>query len=118
MRSILLTEDEFLIRTVMVEAFTQAGFNCVEASTGGAAMKILESGQPLNAIVVDIGLPDMSGDDVIAAAHRLRPGIPIIRCSGDRGNPGATPAVHVFDKPYLPVELCRFVTSLVDSKAT
>ena len=116
MRSILLTEDEFLIRTVMVEAFTQAGFNCVEASTGGAALKILESGQPLNAIVVDIGLPDMSGDDVIAAAHRLRPGVPIIRCSGDRGDPGAMPSVHVFDKPYLPGELCRFVTSLVDPK--
>jgi CheY-like chemotaxis protein len=117
MRSILLTEDEFLIRTVMVEAFTQAGFACVEASTGAAAIKVLESGQPLNAIVVDIGLPDMSGDDVIAAAHRLRPGIPIIRCSGDRGNPTATPLVHVFDKPYLPIELCRFVTALVDPKA-
>src|SRR5688572_33238939 len=98
MRSVLLTEDEFLIRTVMVETFAQAGFNCVEASTGGAAMKILASEQPLNAIVVDIGLPDMSGDDVIAAAHRLRPGVPIIRCSGDRGDPHATPTVHVFDK--------------------
>jgi CheY-like chemotaxis protein len=116
MRSILLAEDEFLIRTVMVEAFTQAGYTCVEAPTGGAAMKVLESGQPLNAIVVDIGLPDMSGDEVIAAAHRLRPGIPIIRCSGDRGDPGAVPSVHVFDKPYLPIELCRFVTSLVDPK--
>jgi len=117
MRSILLTEDEFLIRTVMVETFTQAGFTCVEAPTGAAAMKILESGQPLNAIVVDIGLPDMSGDEVIAAAHRLRPGIPIIRCSGDRGGSTVTPPVHVFDKPYLPIELCRFVTALVDPKA-
>lgn len=118
MRSILLTEDEFLIRTVMVETFTQAGFNCVEAPTGSAALKILESGQPLNAIVVDIGLPDMSGDEVIAAAQRLHPGVPIIRCSGDRGSPSAMPTVHVFDKPYLPVELCRLVTSLVSPKAT
>ncbi|MGE0424157.1 MAG: response regulator [Reyranellaceae bacterium] len=117
MRSILLTEDEFLIRTVMVETFTQAGFNCIEAPTGAAAMKILESTQPLNAIVVDIGLPDISGDEVIAAAHRLRPGIPVVRCSGERGNPAAMPSVHFFDKPYLPVELCRFVTSLVDPKA-
>ena len=117
MRSILLTEDEFLIRAVMVETFTQAGINCFEAPTGAAAMKILESTQPLNAIVVDIGLPDMSGDEVIAAAHRLRPGIPIIRCSGDRGDPAASPSVHFFDKPYLPVELCRFVVSLLDPKA-
>jgi CheY-like chemotaxis protein len=117
MRSILLTEDEFLIRAVMVETFTQAGFTCVEASTGGAAMKILAGDQPLNAIVVDIGLPDMSGDEVIAAAHRLRPGIPVVRCSGDRGTPGALPSVHVFDKPYLPAELCRFVTALIDCKS-
>jgi CheY-like chemotaxis protein len=117
MRSILLTEDEFLIRTVMVETFTQAGFSCIEAPTGAAAMKVLEGTQPLNAIVVDIGLPDMSGHEVIAAAHRLRPGIPIIRCSGDRGDPAATPSVHFFDKPYLPVELCRFVVSLLEPKA-
>jgi CheY-like chemotaxis protein len=116
MRSILLTEDEFLIRAVMVEAFTQAGFDCIEAPTGAAALKVLEGERPLNAIVVDVGLPDMSGDDVIAAAHRLRPGIPIVRCSGDPGKPGAVPTVHVFDKPYLPVDLCRFVTSLVDPK--
>ena len=116
MLSILLTEDEFLIRTVMVEAFTQAGFECIEAPTGAAALKILEGKRPLNAIVVDIGLPDMSGDDVIAAAHRLRPGIPIVRCSGDRARPDASSTVHVFDKPYLPMDLCRFVTALVDPK--
>jgi DNA-binding response OmpR family regulator len=118
MRSVLLTEDEFLIRAVLAETFAQAGFNCVEASTGGAAMKVLASDQPLNAIVVDIGLPDMSGDEVIAAAHQLRPGVPIIRCSGDRGKPSANPSVHVFDKPYLPIELCRFVTSLMGEKET
>lgn len=117
MRSILLTEDEFLIRAVLVETFTQAGFHCLEASTGGAALKVLRSAQPLDAMVVDIGLPDMSGDDVITAAHSLRPGVPIIRCSGDRGGPAPMPSVHVFDKPYLPVELCRFVMSLVDPKA-
>jgi DNA-binding response OmpR family regulator len=116
MRSILLTEDEFLIRAVMVEAFTQAGFDCIEAATGAAALKVLEGERPLNAIIVDIGLPDMSGDDVIAAAHRLRPGVPIVRCSGDSARGDTAPTVHVFDKPYLPLDLCRFVTSLVEPK--
>lgn len=116
MRSILLTEDEFLIRAVMVDAFTQAGFDCIEAATGAIALKVLESDRPLNAIIVDIGLPDMSGDEVIAAARRLRPGVPIVRCSGDSSGPSTTPMVHVFDKPYLPTDLCRFVTSLVEPK--
>lgn len=54
----------------------------------------------LSAIIVDIRLPDMSGEKVIEAAARHRPGTPIIRCSGASAPGGvATPGVHVFPKP-------------------
>ena len=67
---------------------------------------------PLSAIIVDIGLPDMSGEKVIEAAARHRPGTPIIRCSGAGGG-AATPGVHVFPKPYSATELSKFVASLI-----
>ncbi len=100
MPNVLLAEDEFLIRAVLVDALEDAGVVCIEASTGREALDIVESTTPLAAIIVDIGLPDMSGGDVIEAAARCRPGIPIICCSGC-----ATPAtfakaadVHSFPK--------------------
>jgi DNA-binding response OmpR family regulator len=114
MSSVLLAEDEFLIRAVLVEALGSAGFSCIEASTGKEALDVLAGTQPLAAAIVDLGLPDMPGLKVIEAAMKHRPGMPIIQCSGSHV---AAPAigsgeVHVFPKPYNPEELSNFVAKL------
>ena len=114
MPSVLLAEDEFLIRAVMVDALNSAGLDCIEAATGQAALDVVTGGVPLGAIIVDIGLPDMSGEKVIEAALQHRPDVPIIRCSGNN-TPSAlrSPRVYVFPKPYSVEDLSRFVASLV-----
>ena len=78
-------------------------------------MALLASEKPLHAIIVDVGLPDMSGEAVIERARALHPHTPIVRCSGSTVDPGqARDNVHIFNKPYAPGDLCRFVTALVD----
>src|SRR4029450_9386242 len=83
MSSVLLAEDEFLIRAVVVDALSAIGLNCTEAAPGQAALDVVPSQAALSAIIVDIGLPDMSGEKVIEAALEHRPDVPIIRCSGN-----------------------------------
>jgi len=117
MSSVLLAEDEFLIRAVMVDALGELGLACIEAATGQAALDVVTGSAALSAIIVDIGLPDMSGEKVIEAAIRHRPDVPIIRCSGNSAPSALTnPRIHVVPKPYSAVDLSRFVASLV-SKA-
>ncbi|MDI1284236.1 MAG: response regulator [Reyranella sp.] len=114
MPSVLLVEDEFLIRAVLVDALGEIGLDCIEAPTGQAALDVLMGTAALSAIIVDIGLPDMSGEGVIEAAARHRPGTPVIRCSGAHAPGGAGgPEVHVFSKPYSAVGLSKFVASLI-----
>ena len=114
MSRVLLAEDEFLIRVVMVDALSAIGIDCIEAATGQAALDVVTGDGPLSAIIVDIGLPDMSGERVIEAAARHRPDVPIIRCSGATAPSAiAGPKVHVFPKPYSAVELAKFVASLI-----
>ena len=114
MSSVLLAEDEFLIRAVLVDALGEIGLDCIEAPTGQAALDVVTGTAPLSAIIVDIGLPDMSGERVIEAAAQHRPGTPIIRCSGAHAPGGAGgPEVHVFPKPYSAVALSKFVASLI-----
>ena len=114
MSSVLLAEDEFLIRAVMVDALEAVGIPCIEAPTGQVALDVLAGSLPLAAAIVDIGLPDMSGERVIEAALQQRPELPIIRCSGDTGPAGTVdPRIHVFPKPYSAVDLSRFVASLL-----
>jgi CheY-like chemotaxis protein len=119
MSSVLVAEDEFLIRAVLTDALGAIGISCIEAPTGQAALDIVASDAPLVAIIVDIGLPDMSGERVIEAAAQQRPQTPIICCSG--ASPVDIPAtggkVHVFPKPYSVDELSKFVASLVDNHA-
>lgn len=114
MSHVLLVEDEFLIRAVLIDALSDIGLDCIEAPTGQAALDVLTGAAPLGAIIVDIGLPDMSGERVIEAAAQHRPGTPVIRCSGAGAPDGAGgPGVHVVPKPYSAVELSKFVASLI-----
>lgn len=115
MSSVLLAEDEFLIRAVLVDALGETGLTCIEAATGQAALDVLAGDAPLAAIIVDLGLPDMSGRLVIEAAIRYRPGLPVIQCSGSHVAPPdvAGQRIHVFPKPYNAEELSRFVAALV-----
>jgi CheY-like chemotaxis protein len=114
MSSVLLAEDEFLIRAVLVDALGELGMSCIEAPTGQEALEIVIGTAPLSAIIVDIGLPDMSGEKVIEAAVQHRPGTPIIRCSGASGPvPASVQKIHVFPKPYSATELSKFVASLI-----
>ena len=112
--SVLLAEDEFLIRAIVVDALSAIGLDCIEAATGQAALDVVTGKATLSAIIVDIGLPDMSGEKVIEAALEHRPDVPIIRCSGSNA-PSAlrSSRIHVFPKPYSVDDLSRFVASLV-----
>ena len=114
MPNVLLAEDEFLIRAVMVDALDAIGLKCIEAATGQAAIDVIAGKMGLAAIIVDIGLPDMSGEKVIEAALQHRPDVPIVRCSGRHASSDApNPRIRVVPKPYSAVDLSRFVASLI-----
>jgi DNA-binding response OmpR family regulator len=114
MSSVLLAEDEFLIRAVLIEALGSAGFACIEAPTGKEALAVLAGDKPLAAAIIDLGLPDMPGLKVIEAAVKHRPGMPIIQCSGSHAEAPAIEGgtVHVLPKPYNPEELSNLVAKL------
>jgi CheY-like chemotaxis protein len=115
MSSVLLAEDEFLIRAVLVDSLADVGIECIEAATGQEALDVVRGDKPLVAVIVDIGLPDMSGEKVIEAAAQYRPDVPIIRCSGASAPSNLPPGIkmHSFPKPYSASELSNFVASLV-----
>lgn len=114
MASVLLAEDDFLIRAVLVDALGDVGVACIEAATGREALEVVQGTTPLAAIVVDIGLPDISGEMVIEAAARHRPDVPVIRCSGaDGSRSGSDIRSYSFPKPYSATELSKFISSLI-----
>ena len=69
--TILVVDDEDDLRRLLVLALHRNDFEVLEAATGEAALEILRM-RPVDVLVLDMGLPGMSGVDVVRAL-RLRP---------------------------------------------
>ena len=83
MMRILIVEDEVLVRMFAVDALEDAGFQVEQAGTAADAVRLLEQlGDELHAIIIDLGLPDRSGDQLAADLRAQRAELPIVIASG------------------------------------
>ena len=84
---VLLVEDEDLIRMVLIDAMTDAGFKVIEAASAESALALAETTPCPDAIVSDINLgPDMDGFALAAALRRRWPAVPVLMISGRGAN--------------------------------
>ena len=81
--SILMVEDEPMIRMDAAMTLRDMGFDVVEAGSVAEAMAEIETrGEGLGAVVVDMGLPDGRGDEVIARLRQKYKNTPVIITTG------------------------------------
>jgi CheY-like chemotaxis protein len=81
--SILVVEDEVLIQMLAVEYLEELGFKTeVVGSASAAKSKLALLEGEIAAVIVDIGLPDATGDALVAELHGIYPGLPILVASG------------------------------------
>ena len=62
--TILVVEDDVQIRNFICYALKAEGFTCLTAGNAASAMKLLLSSQP-DMILLDLGLPDMDGEEIL-----------------------------------------------------
>jgi signal transduction histidine kinase len=79
--SILVLEDEAPIRSLLVEALTQAGYRVDTAVDGLSGLAQLEGGQ-FDVVLTDLALPQRSGLDIARAVKRLSPRTPVVLITG------------------------------------
>jgi CheY-like chemotaxis protein len=81
-KTILIIDDDDLIRALLVRAIERAGFVAVAAGAGPPGIDLFRSSNP-DLVVLDIAMPEMTGFEVAATirtieAHENRPHTPII----------------------------------------
>jgi CheY-like chemotaxis protein len=82
-RKVLLVEDEALVAMVAADTLIELGFDVVEAATAQAALTHAGADHAhFEFAVIDLGLPDRPGEELIAELKMLRPDFPIIVASG------------------------------------
>jgi CheY-like chemotaxis protein len=79
---VLVVEDEVLIRMTTIALIEDLGHAALEAADGAEALALLRRDQAIDVLMVDLGLPDMDGRELVAAARALRPGIAVIVATG------------------------------------
>lgn len=73
----LIVEDDKQIRKFINFSLKTQEYDCLEAETGKEAMNVISTQQNLMAIILDLGLPDMNGIDIINKVREFS-NIPII----------------------------------------
>jgi PAS domain S-box-containing protein len=80
---ILLVEDEQLIQMIAIEYLEEAGFTVDAAGSASEAMnKLALAHDGVDAVIVDIGLPDRGGDVLIREMRAIHPSLPIVLATG------------------------------------
>ncbi len=78
----MIVEDVPSIRLLIGEVLTELGYDFVEAANRDAAVPILRSGQKIDLLVSDVGLPGMNGRQLAEMARAFRPGLRVLFVTG------------------------------------
>jgi CheY-like chemotaxis protein len=81
--TLLVVEDDEMVRDAMTRLFVREGYLVLTASTGHDAMGLLRTpATRVDVVLLDIGLPDVSGADLCARMRQFFPHLPVVVCSG------------------------------------
>ena len=109
----LVIDDEALVRDVLARMVEDLGYAAMTAADGPSGLRLVDEG-PVDAVLVDLTMPLMSGADVVAALRRKRPDLPVVVCSGyDRDGRGPVQADAYLPKPFRIDALERTLAKLL-----
>jgi CheY-like chemotaxis protein len=115
-QTLLLVEDEQDVREMTGEQLREMGYRVLEADSGAAAMRLMQSGPRVDLLITDIGLPGgMDGNQVVGAMRQLMPVLAVIMISGYAGGPTA-PDTELLRKPFLVSDLAERVKAKLEAR--
>src|SRR5688500_1101639 len=102
---VLIVEDEMLVRMFAVDALEDVGFQVLQAGDAAEATAALAETPDVAAVIVDMGLPDRSGDQLAGEMRAKLQDLPILIASGRserelKDRFAADKRIGVLVKPY------------------
>ncbi len=81
--TILVIDDEDLVRQIATSALTRYGYKVLTAENGPRGIEVLrEHAAEVSLVVLDMTMPLLSGEETFQQLRAIRPSMPIILCSG------------------------------------
>ncbi len=120
-RSVMVVEDEPLVRMMATDMFEQAGFRVAEAEDSEEALRVMADMGSIDALFLDIGIPgEMDGLALARIARTLHPDAAMLIVSSQTPPPaGALPArARFIAKPYDNMAVLRALETMLPSRRT
>jgi PAS domain S-box-containing protein len=118
--TVLVIDDEAVVRMLIVDVLEEQGYRVLEASDGPEGLAVLQSGAVIDLLVTDVGLPGgMNGRQVADAARRSRPELKVLFVTGYAetsvvGDGRLDPGMEVITKPFNTTALADRVRDMID----
>jgi CheY-like chemotaxis protein len=112
--TVLVVEDEHILRSAVANMLRKSGFVVIEAGDGIAGARLFgASAATIDVILLDMTLPGMPGQEVLHAIRRIRPDMKVILTSAYSqdafANLGGGPPWGYIRKPYRLAELTNLL---------
>ncbi|MBI3565034.1 MAG: PAS domain S-box protein [Elusimicrobia bacterium] len=120
--SVLVVEDDDIVRRFSVRSLERAGYEVLTAADGAEALRISDSREgTFDVVVIDVVLPKLSGADLAARLRARQPTAQVLFVSGYRSSEGALPCgadgrPHFLPKPFTAEQLAERVGELVAAR--
>ncbi|PYP73268.1 MAG: hybrid sensor histidine kinase/response regulator [Gemmatimonadetes bacterium] len=118
--TVLLVEDEHLVRSLARKVLEQAGYTVLVAAGGREALQMaaLYDG-PIHLLLTDVVMPEMNGRELMHRLTPVRPGLRVLYISGYSDEAVARqgvldPGTAFMQKPFTPEALARKVREVLD----
>ena len=110
--SVLLVDDEELVRGTVLSLLDVLGHHAQAASSGIEALRRLDAGMEVDVVMLDINMPGMDGVETLSRLRGMRPELKVLFATGhaDERIPSILdrfPAVHILKKPFDIAELAH-----------
>src|SRR5690242_19931228 len=112
--TVLVVEDEILVRMPLAEFLRDSGYRVIEAANAADAQAVFKAGQPIEAVFSDVHMPGaMNGVGLAEWVQREYPGVQIILSSGVDTTAAGRKGILFLPKPFSFEALARHLKRLL-----
>jgi DNA-binding response OmpR family regulator len=120
--AVLLVEDDDALRTIASKTLQDRGYSVLEADCGAEALRLAgEYDGPIDIVLTDIILPEMSGRRLAESLRTLHPGARLLFMSGFTAHEVVRQGLiesgaPFIEKPFAPEKLASRVREVLDTR--
>jgi PAS domain S-box-containing protein len=116
--TVLVVEDEPVVRAVILEMLGDQGYRTIEAADGPSGLRLLCMNEQIDLLITDVGLPGMNGRQLADLAREARPDLKILFITGYAESVAIAdgflqPGMEMITKPFDLDHLSRRIRAMI-----